>query len=129
MQINNILLTGVDKYEADKDGNPYTYTSKRDGKKHKFVRVVVSYDGSTEKISHTAFEPNDPILEWEPGETHEVSLTQNGNFVNFSEPSRMDYLEYRVDLLEKAYKSLTREITADEPPAPKEEKAEEEVEW
>ena len=133
MQIKRILVTKIDKYEKNKDGEYYTYTSNRDGKKHRFVRVVVSYDGSKEQISHTAFNPSDPVLEWKPGEEHDVVMRQNGNYVNFDDPNRIDMLEYRLEYAELAIKALQKksgidtEIEDIEPPIAEEK--EEEVEW
>ena len=127
MQIKQILVTKIDKYDKNKDGEDYSYVSKKDGKKHKFMRVIVNYEGGSEQISHGAFNPSDPILEWKPGEMHQVVLKQNGNYINFDEPSQLDMLEYRIELLESAFKSLQHNGVIDIQEEPEEEN--EEVEW
>lgn len=124
--IKRITITSFSIYEKNKDGEDYTYSSKKDGKVHKFKRIVIKIDGENKSLSHVAFDSEDEVLGWQPGEQHDIVITQKGEYLNFDPPSEKDFINSRLDWLEKAVDVLLKAKKASETPDEKEIKVDEE---
>ena len=91
MSLKQIKLDKIFRNTTRKDGTPYV------DKRGKGFTVVVIQSGQS-KASYCDYE--DKTAEWQIGDTVQVSIEKNGEYTNFSPPSKLDLLEMRVEALE-----------------------------
>ncbi len=91
--------------DKNKDGIPYiTKGGKYPGKP--FKRVAIKPFDHTEWISNNIFRNDDPSLNWKPGDTVEVIISQNTAangtvFTNFRVPSQEDMIKSENEFLKQ----------------------------
>ena len=74
-------------------------------------------------LSSLIFNDNDPSLNWREGDTVMVKVEENGQYMNFDVPDKVDMLEARVEVLEAFMKNGNHAKMRDE--VPKEEEIQE----
>lgn len=96
--MEKITISRITSKKTNKEGKAYITKT---GKPFEMMGVLIKggkYDGKW--ASACLFEPDHPAYDWKEGDTVEVVLEQNGEYLNFKVPSRLDQLEARVAKLE-----------------------------
>jgi hypothetical protein len=97
-----VTLTRVFISDKNKQGEPLI---NKFGKPYKKVAIKTTEHG--EAWLSSFMNGGDTTMEsWKEGDTVEINVEQNGQFLNFKVPTKTDALENRVTLLEKEIKFL-----------------------
>jgi len=98
--IKEVELKSIFINEKKKDGTMYLNKNNEPFK----MAVIESVGGHKASMYCGKFQQKDlqTIMTWKPGQKVRVNLEEDGQFINFSFPSKTDELEERVLALEKA---------------------------
>ncbi len=118
--IKRITLSSIQIFDKDKEGKPLTYKDKNTGAMRRYKRILIRSDDFEGTASGFIGSPADPKNAWQAGMEVSINLEKNGQYLNFSEPSRLDLLEARIQTLEEEMKKMKGEnplleTTAEEP--------------
>jgi hypothetical protein len=91
-----VIITKVFISDKSKDGKAFV---DRNGKPYKKVGIQTNIHGP-QWLSCLSFRDTDPVRELTEGQSADIIVEQNGQYLNFSIPSRLDLLEARVSELE-----------------------------
>lgn len=91
-----VKLTKVFVNDKDKNGNPLV--SSKTGKPYKKVAIKTEQHG--DKWLSGFANDNDEKLFWKEGQEVEIFVEENGQWLNFKTPGKIDSLEARVKALE-----------------------------
>jgi hypothetical protein len=93
----NVIITKV--YISDKNKDGVSFIDKN-GKPYKKVAIQTNIHGE-KWLSCLSFRDNDPVRDLVSGQSANIVVEEDGKYLNFSLPSRLDLLEARVEELEK----------------------------
>lgn len=99
--IEQIKIDKIYRNTERKDGTPYTT---RDGK----AFTLVTIKSGDKSYSYCDF--NNKTAHLQEGETVPLLIEQNGDFLNFKLPYKTDFLEVRVEKLEKIVTGLYQKL-------------------
>ncbi len=91
-----IIITKVFVSDKSKEGKPFV---DRNGKPYKKIGIQTNIHGS-QWLSCLSFRDTDPVRELKEGQSADIKIEQNGQYLNFSLPTRLDLLEERIEKLE-----------------------------
>lgn len=74
----NVKITYIKIFDTDKTGQPLT------GQWGPYSRVSIKTDTHGDKYLSASVKPGSPLLAWKVGETHEIDVTQKGEYLNFT---------------------------------------------
>jgi hypothetical protein len=94
--IKDVTLTKVFTSDTKKDG---TKLVTRTGKPYRQISIKTKEYGD-KYLSNMIFEEDDDQLRWQEGEKKKIIVVENGVYLNFRVPSRLDILEERIEKLE-----------------------------
>ena len=103
MKIENLTITKIFINHESKDGKKFI-TDK--GKN--FWKIAIQVDEQEYKgeyLSSLIFNEDDERFNWQVGQQISVIVERNGQYLNFSVPTRFDRLEIRVNELEELIKT------------------------
>ena len=98
MKIENLTITKIFINHESKDKKPFI-TDK--GKKFWKIAIQVDEDYKGEYLTSLIFNEDDERFNWQVGQQISVIVERNGQYFNFSIPTRLDRLEIRVNELEE----------------------------
>src|SRR3990167_5532069 len=94
--IEEIVVTKIFVSDKSKDGKLF---KTRDGKPYK--KIAIKTDKHSDKwLSMLVFQQEAEVLNLEVGQTVFIKVEENGDFLNFSVPSRVDYIDERLKRVE-----------------------------
>lgn len=124
MALKKIKIDKIYHNDSKKDGSAY---KDKNGKPFKLVTIYTKdKEGKDARLTYCDYKG--VTEEWKEGEEVTVEITKNGEYLNFSPPSKLDLLEEEVGKLKARVEQLEKggvQTTAkqEEAPAPTENKA------
>ena len=94
----DVIITKVYIGDKNKEGKPLL---DKHGSPYKKVAIKTNVHGD-KWLSALSFRDNDPIRDLTEGQSAKIIVEQDGEYLNFSLPSRVDILEGKVAELEQA---------------------------
>lgn|SRR5574343_534160 len=111
--LKQITINKVYRNDSKKDGTKYV-----DKKGKPFQMVTIMTRGKEgQDVRMSTIDYQNEYAELMDGQTIELDVTKNGEYINFKYPSEVQRLSKRVDELEKRIKDLEQSIIEDSPKA------------
>ena len=99
MKIEQVIIKQI--YINNKDKAGKEFISQKTGKPFQKIALKTA-EYSNEYLTNFIFNPDDPQLTWKIGDKVSVIVEKNGQYMNYHLPKRIDYLEQRIESLEKS---------------------------
>lgn len=97
MKIETLLIEKIYISDQSKDGRKFTTKA---GKPYKRI-AIKTREYPQDYLTNFIFTPDDVQLIWKAGDIIKVIVSKNNQYLNYRLPARVDYLEKRIEELEK----------------------------